>query len=184
MNRTMKNILSALTFTCIAMCQASGTMSRPLESHERAPAARVFRRVLGKLKRETKVPILLPARLPRTVKESDIHIVQGDGKPDGYEVTLSYKPDCGDACVAGWFEAKRGDKAVMRDFDKRVRLVNGIRGFYRAKSCGMSCTPPEIDWQYKGVLYAVQFNVNGRSDGQDEAAMIALANSAISGGER
>jgi len=37
---------------------------------------------------------------------------------------------------------------------------------------------------YKGVLYTIQFNVNNKSKRADQAEIIALANSAILGGER
>ena len=65
-----------------------------------------------------------------------------------------------------------------------VRLAKGITGYYTARSCGGSCTPPQIEWVYAGVLYTIQFNVNGKTKRQDETEIIALANSAILGGTR
>ena len=88
----------------------------------------------------------------------------------------------------GWLGATRTQeltrKETREDADKTVRLVNGITGYYSARSCGGSCTPPQINWFYRGVLYTIQFNVNGKTRHQDETELIAVANSAILGGAR
>ena len=148
------------------------------------PPARALRLVFSKIRQTARVPILLPSRLPMSVNEKKIHFTSGDTTPQGYDISLSSREGCGDACFVGYFEAKRGESINQSDFDKIVRLANGTTGYYRARSCGGSCSPPEIDWVYKGVLYTIQFNVNNKSKSQDEAEMVALANSAILGGER
>ena len=148
------------------------------------PVAKILSPVLLKIKQQAHAPILLPNRLPSTINVNEIHVVDGEGKPDGWEISLFYKAGCGDACLVGYLEAKRGEKVSKDDADRTVRLAKGITGYYTARSCGGSCTPPQIEWMYAGVLYTIQFNVNGKTKRQDETEIIALANSAILGGAR
>jgi hypothetical protein len=148
------------------------------------PVANILRPALIKIRKQTHAPILLPSRLPSTIDAHEIHVVDGAGKPDGWEISLFYKAGCGDACFVGFFEAKRGEKVSKDDADRTVRLAKGITGYYTARSCGGSCSPPQIEWMYAGVLYTIQFNVNGKTKRQDETAIIALANSAILSGSR
>jgi len=148
------------------------------------PVDKILRPVLLKIKTQGHAPVFLPSRLPSTINVNEIHVVDGEGKPDGWEISLFYKAGCGDACFVGFFEAKRGEKVSKEDADKTVRLAKGITGYYTARSCGGSCTPPQIESMHAGVLYTIQFNVNGKTKRLDEAAMIALANSAIAGGAR
>ena len=175
--KAMNRIIVAILIL-LPIAHASGQI---LES---APVASVFRSVLPKVKSETKVPILLPSKLPSTVKEQEIKVVDGEGTENGYEVSLYYDEGCGNACFAGFFSAKRGEKPEPEFSDKVVRLLNGIKGYYIAKSCGVSCAPPQIEWLYEGALYTVQFKVNGKNKKQDEAEIVALANSAIQSGAR
>jgi hypothetical protein len=152
--------------------------------HKSTPVAKILRPVLQKIKNQANAPIFLPSELPTSVNTDEIHVVDGESKTDGWEISLFYKPGCGDACFAGFFEAKRGERVSRDDVDKIVRLTHGTRGYYTARSCGGSCTPPQINWVYKGVLYTIQFNVNNKTKKLDEAEIIALANSAIRGGAR
>src|SRR5437773_5377862 len=133
--------------------------------------ASILRPALLKIKKQAHAPILLPSRLPSTINVHEIHVVDGEGKPDGWEISLYYKEGCGDACFVGYFEAKRGEKMSRAEVDKVVWLTNGVKGYYTARSCGASCTPPQINWMLKGVLYTVQFNVNNNSNRLDEAEM-------------
>jgi len=148
------------------------------------PVAKILRPVLLKIKKQAHAPIFLPGRLPSTINVDEIHVVDGKGKPDGWEISLFSRAGCGDACFVGYFEAKRGEKVAKNDADRTVRLAKGITGYYSGRSCGGSCTPPQIEWMYAGVLYTIQFNVNGKTKRQDELEIIALANSAILGGVR
>jgi hypothetical protein len=150
---------------------------------KRAPAA-IFSSVIDKIKRATNVPILVPSELPRSIRVNDIHSVTGEGKAGSYAISLSYEEGCAQACAVGYFAAEHAANLHADEFDKSVRLARRMRGYYRGRSCGVSCTPPEISWLYRGVLYTIQFNVNGKNKLQDEAELVALANSTIQGGER
>jgi len=154
------------------------------KANAKTPPTRVLRPVFSKIRQTAHVPILLPSRLPASVNEKKIHYTTGDTTPQGYEISLYYREGCGDACSAGYFEAKRGDGVSRNEVDRVVQLAREIKGYYTARSCGGSCTPPQINWMYKGVLYTIQFNVNNKSKTADQGEIIALANSAILGGER
>ena len=151
---------------------------------ESAPVAKILRSAFQKIKNQAGAPIFLPSKLPPSVDVNDIRVVDGDGNPDGWKLSLYYKEGCGDACFVGCFEAKRGEEVSRDEVDKVTPLANGIMGYYTARSCGGSCAPPQISWIYKGVLYTIQFKVNNKTKKQDEAEIIALANSAIQGGAR
>ena len=158
--------------------------TKPLETEMASPKrpatpVRILRRVFKKLRVNARVPVLLPSTLPVSVDVNKIHFVDGETKPDGYEIWLGYERDCGQACQVGYFAAERGRKPEKDEADKIVRLAHGLRGYYLARSCGVSCTPPQISWLYRGVLYTVQFNVNGKNARQDENEIVALANSTI-----
>ena len=94
------------------------------------------------------------------------------------------KAGCGHACFIGYFEATRNEELLIDESDETLRLANGIKGYYEARSCGVSCTPPSITWVRNGVLYSIQFNVNNKSKTRDKAELVALANSAILAGPR
>jgi hypothetical protein len=188
----MSRILAIITLTLAASFLApgenggneinqTGKVKREAQS---APLAKVFRSVLAKVKNESKIPILLPSKLPASVNENKIRVVYGEGEPDGYEISLYYEPGCGNACFAGFFAAKQNAKLAADEADKAVRLAHGVKGYYTGKSCGVSCTPPQIEWMYRSVCYTIQFKVNGRNAKQDEASIIRMANTAIEAGPR
>ena len=178
----MKHGLKITTLILILPLFAPG-QSR-IAQHRSRPVAKILRPVLQKIKNQANAPIFLPSKLPTSVNTNEIHVVEGEDQTGGWKISLFYKAGCGDACFAGLFEAKSGETVSRDDVDKIVRLTNGTRGYYTARSCGGSCTPPQINWVYKNVLYTIQFNVNNKTRELDEAEIIALANSAIQGGAR
>ncbi|HYM01142.1 MAG TPA: hypothetical protein VEZ90_19440 [Blastocatellia bacterium] len=164
---------------------AAGQSALKLSTQTSRPAvANALRSALQRIKNKTNVPILLPGELPASMHPNKIRFADGAITADGWSISLLYKRGYGEAGSAGGFDAESGQTPNPDDFDKVVTLTKGIKGYYSARSCGGSCTPPEIDWVYKGVLYSVQLTVNNKSASQDEAEMIATANSAIRGGPR
>jgi len=180
----MKPLSRIVALGLVLFCLGAVTDVFLSETNAETLPARVLRPVFSKIRQAAHVPILLPSRLPASVNERKIHYTTGNTTPQGYEISLYYREGCGDACSAGYFEAKRGDSVSRNEVDRVVQLTRGIKGYYTARSCGGSCTPPQINWTYKGVLYTIQFNVNNKSKRADQAEIIALANSAILGGER
>jgi hypothetical protein len=154
------------------------------QSQATAQVAAPLQSVLGKVKKETKVPVLLPGELPHTLSRQTL-FASGEGKPDGYEISLSSRPRCGaNSCFVGSFEARRGEQPA---FERQVQLAENVKGYYQPLSCGGSCSPPIIEWVSGGVLYHIQLDVHWRTKlGEDEELrlMIEVANSAIRGGAR
>ena len=181
MNHLPRATALMLMFSLFALGHSRSERPRQFNS---GSVARILRPALEKIKNQAKAPIFLPSRLPSSVNADEIHFVDGDVNPDGWEISLSYQAGCGDSCFVAFFEGKRGERVSRDEVDKVVRLKNGIRGYYTARSCGGSCAPPQINWMYKGVLYTIQFNVRNKTKTRDEAEIIALANSAIQGGAR
>jgi hypothetical protein len=151
----------------------------------------VFGEFLPRLKAKTKAPILLPSELLVSVPEDEIKVNSVEASNDGrllYTITLARGEDCGDACFVGDFSANVDDKEtrprVGRDAYSPVPLMRGVKGFYMPRMCGGSCTPPEIAWTYRGLIYSIQLNVRGDTPAQIKANMIRVANSAIGGGAR
>jgi hypothetical protein len=54
-----------------------------------------------------------------------------------------------------------------------------MKGYYKALSCGASCSPPSIAWIQKGVRYEIQAKALG-----GKQAFVAMADSAITAGNR
>ncbi|MEG4087947.1 lysozyme inhibitor LprI family protein [Microcoleus sp. Pol12B4] len=129
----------------------------------------LFRPLLPKLQRETKVPILLPSELEFFSQLGQSIYVEGRGETNGYKIQLGRVPNCQSvtACFFGYFEAKRGG-IPNSNADKEVRLTKGITGYFVEMPRRVSA----IQWVYKGVLYTVQLKT-------DEATVIQIANSAI-----
>ena len=82
-------------------------------------------------------------------------------------------PDFSMAEFLGAKGAKLGYKTT------NVKLALGMKGYYKALSCGASCSPPSIAWIQKGVRYEIQAKALG-----GKQAFVAMANSAITAGNR
>lgn len=181
MTHSFKSTVLILVFPLFVPGQSISESRRQPEAR---PVAKILRHALQKIRNQAKAPIYLPSKLPSSIDVDEIHLVEGEVKPDGWGISLSYEAGCGNACLVGYFEAKRGESVSRGDVDKVVRLTNGISGYYAARACGVSCAPPQINWVYNGVLYSIQFNVHNKAKRRDEAEIVALANSAIRGGAR
>ena len=146
---------------------------------------KLFRPLLAQIKRNTKIPILLPSMLPSKWKNYRL-FSYSESEPNLWKIVVGTEPDCGaNACSVGYLEAKRGEEPPKPDeVDIVVKLAKGMKGYYTGKSCGGSCTPPQIDWVYGGVLYTIQFRVEGKSQQSDAAVIVEMANSAILAGAR
>jgi len=131
----------------------------------------------------TRVLILLPSVVPNF---SRIY-VSGVGTIEGYELNFSPDPNCRGttACNYAWISAERGGELLLnsdhppmnsRDTIASVKLAQGIQGQF-INTCGAYCLA-QVAWQSQGVLYRAVVK-NGRKE-----TVIALANSAILGGER
>ncbi len=57
-----------------------------------------------------------------------------------------------------------------------------MTGRFKPSTCGASCSPPEIQWKVRDVLYDVQFRAAG--SGTDKQKLVAIADSALAAGPR
>jgi hypothetical protein len=134
--------------------------------------------VLPTVKAKTKVPVLLPDRMPF----DDIELfATGSGRTRGWDLELAGAPDCGgaNACFVASFTAQRGGRPSGT---RKVRLRGGRTGRFRPLSCGASCSPPSISWREHHAVYAIQAKVEG--PGSDRRILVRMANQAIRAGRR
>jgi hypothetical protein len=140
-----------------------------------------FRRQLAGIKRHTSVPVLWPDRIAIDVPRR--HGVEATWRAGrgGWELAIGIGPRCGgaNACFVGELSAQRGGEPAFR---RTVRLHGGVRGYYKPTSCGASCSPPQLQWKVRRVLYSIQFRAAGR--GGDRAKLVAMADSALKAGPR
>lgn len=135
-----------------------------------------FLAVIGPLRSEATVPIFLPSNLPdKGALDASFKVT-----PEGYAVALD---DHKTKLNVALFGATTRDKPDP-DFDRSVTLEGGIRGYYLEQSCGGSCSPPRLQWQFRNVLYQISFFVNSTDVDQDERIVVGMANSAIKAGPR
>lgn len=125
--------------------------------------------------------VLLPSRMDLDYRSGGRIYAEGDGdeKLGTYSLELSGAKDCGgaNACFLADFLGAKGAKLGYKTTN--VKLALGMRGHYKAQTCGASCSPPSIAWIQKGVRYEIQAKaVGGRK------AFVAMANSAINAGNR
>jgi hypothetical protein len=128
--------------------------------------------------RSSRIPVLLPGTAKLDVKSSQRLYPLVLVTPTAYSLTLSPVKDCtADACFLADFSAANG--RPLGYTTTNVALANGQRGYFRALSCGASCSPASIQWIEKGVRYEIQANALG---GKRE--FVAMADSAIRAGDR
>ena len=142
----------------------------------------VFQPALAQVKAKTQVAILLPSKLPAPIKEKDIHFSDGKAELNKYEITLYYDAGAGDAAFVGYFSGEANGKLHLNG--KKVALANGATGYFKAKSCGGSCSPSQIKWHINNVLYTLQLKLGAMTETEEESSVALAANSAILGGVR
>jgi hypothetical protein len=149
--------------------------------------ASILRPILPQLKRETKVPILLPSQLPNNniyvcskIQNNGYNLILGSSST-GWGGQKHCSPPT--AAYVGFISAQRGGK--LYESSDKVRLIKNISANYEPRSYKV---PPSISWIYKGVVYSI--SIKEYADGKDrnptqaKAYLIGLANSAIKAGPR
>lgn len=145
----------------------------------------VFLSGLAEIKAKTRVPVLLPSELPRPFNDAK-HATLG-ATADDYTVSLYYELGAGDAGFAASFGATDKPRFSLRELEneRKVKLANGIVGFFRPVSCGGSCAPANLWWEQGAVLYQFQLKQRSTLRERDQQRIImAVANSAILAGPR
>jgi hypothetical protein len=146
----------------------------------------LFADLLLRLQEKTDALILLPSELP--MSKQPIYLTSEIGS-SSYRINLAFTGNCDpfNPCTIGSFIAnpvasvyEPGDM-----FTKDVALAHSIRGYFTPSRCdGTFCTPAKIEWDWEGFSYKIELKGVGQDVNEEEAAMIAIANSAIVAGPR
>lgn len=189
----VKNTILLVCLTVLFGCEqpivkASNNQINPWNSEllgqNSTPVAAQFQEILPKIKQQTEVPILLPSKLLITGTDQKIY-VDGKGTSSGYEISLGLAPNCtANACSIGYLSAEKGGKPLEDEFSRELSLSQNIKGYFRPLSCGASCAPPIMGWEYKGVFYRMALKGVGQSPEMEAEALAKMANSAIEAGAR
>jgi hypothetical protein len=197
-----KNLLDRISLATLALalmlpisdCLA-GSQAEPAEvpsypASDRAvssrPLPQIFSDVLPGIKAETHISILLPSHLVDPIAKAK-HAVVEDASANGYAISLYYKLGVGDAGFAGSFSAQAEPKYKLGELANitRVKLAQGLRGFFRAVSCGGSCAPANLWWEQNGIVYQIQIKLPpSLSEQSQQKAIVTLADSSVIGGPR
>jgi uncharacterized protein YecT (DUF1311 family) len=134
--------------------------------------AQVFKPALEQIQSKTRIPILLPSKLPSAIPESDIKLASGDVREDGYFISLYYSEDANASYAAGF----GGSTLILQDRDipnsTRVTLSDGRTGIFRPVSCGGSCAPANLWWEQNGVMYCIQVKLSPALPEKDQQTIL------------
>ena len=142
--------------------------------------APIFRPALEQIQSQTRIPILLPSRLPSAIPESGIKLASGEVREDGYFISLYYSEDANASYAAGFGSSTR----ILRSQDlpnaRRVALSGGRTGMFMPVSCGGSCAPANLWWEQNDVMYQIQIKLGSGSREKDqEKILVETANSIV-----
>lgn len=128
-----------------------------LLGQKREPAA-VFGPALEQIQSKTRIPILLPSRLPSRIRERDIKLAYGEVRKDGYFISLYFSEPGSNATYAAGFG---GSTSVVRNLPsiRRLKLAGGRVALFSPVSCGGSCAPANLWWEQNGVQYEIQIKL-------------------------
>ncbi|HBE18833.1 MAG TPA: hypothetical protein DEG17_18995 [Cyanobacteria bacterium UBA11149] len=163
------------------------------------PVADLLVDSLPQIRGETDALILLPSELPMS-KQPIYLINEVDGS--SYRINLFLTRNCHTEtrpsnsishCGLGYFMANPIPPVYQPAdmFTKEVALANSIRGYFTPSRCDAFlqanrglCRAARIEWDWQGFNYKIELKGVGRDVGEEEAVMIAIANSAIIAGPR
>ena len=171
----MRRRLSVSTATLLV---ASAVILPAAKATPNASLPALFAHQISAIKRSGHAtPVLLPRSMPLDAKHQ---FASGGAEQHGYDLEIGAVRHCGgaNACFVAGFTAARGAKV----FGRRVTVKGASGAGILPLSCGASCSPPQVDFVWHGVLYTIQANLQTKQT--DRAALIAAAQSAISAGPR
>jgi len=145
-----------------------------------APAP-VFKSALEDIRGKTRIPILLPTRLPSIIAEGEIKLAYGEVRKDGYFISLHYEEIGSNASYAAGFG---GETSTFRLTElgntKSVALSRGRTGAFRPVSCGGSCAPANLWWEQDGATYDIQIKLSSDTpEKEQEKILVETANAIV-----
>jgi hypothetical protein len=143
--------------------------------------ASVFKAALDDIRGKTRLPIMLPSKLPPPIRESDIKLASGEVREDGYFISLYFEEIGSNASyAAGFGGSTRTFPATELPNTHTVALMQGRTGVFRPVSCGGSCAPANLWWEQHGVMYQIQIKLNSETPEKDQQKiLVAAANSIV-----
>ena len=139
--------------------------------------ARVFTPALEQIQSKTRIPILLPSKLPSAIPESSIKLAWGEVREDGYFISLFYTADAAASYAAGFGGSTRVLQARDLPHSALVALSDGRTGIFRPVSCGGSCAPANLWWEQNGVMYHIQVKLgSGLPEKEQQKILVETAN--------
>lgn len=142
--------------------------------------ASIFRPALRQIQLKTRIPILLPKRLPSAIHERDIKLAVGEVRPDGYFISLYFSKSASGAAYAAGFG---GSTEAFDDLPNThaVALPGGRTGIFRPASCGGSCTPANLWWKQNGIEYQIQIELaSNLAEKDQQRILVGTVNSIVS----
>jgi hypothetical protein len=180
----MPTMRRRLTLTAVGLLCASAAVLPAANAATAAPQPTLpslFARQIAAINRAPQAPpVLLPRSMPLDVPRRFATGGLSGGQGHGYDLAIGAVKHCGgaNACFVADFTAATGGKV----FGKRVTVPGATRAGFLPLSCGASCSPPQIDFVWHGVLFTIQANLKTKQT--DRTALFAAAQSAISAGPR
>ena len=108
------------------------------------------------LKRETRVPVKIPANLNEESDEEYFYAVIIAAQSDFYELHFDWTPDCGGtACHYLYISGEKITPQSKKPTGKKVTLAGNKIAYYEESSCGASCGDDALVWDENGFRYTI-----------------------------
>ncbi|RUS99385.1 hypothetical protein DSM106972_078270 [Dulcicalothrix desertica PCC 7102] len=135
----------------------------------------VFAPILPKLKKNSKIAILLPKQIPGSESENKLYAVVETATPNKYGIILGFTPDCngGTACRYGFVGAESVTNKTPRQRGKVVSLQNRTTAYFTESQCGANCSDGILTWRRRGVQYSAGLKAGKLND------VLQMANSFV-----
>lgn len=159
-------------FTDFRLNSVMGQAKRP---------ASVFNSALEQIQSQTRIPILLPSKLPPVIRESAIKLAFGEVRTDGYFVSLYYEEVGSNASYAAGFGGSTPTFRLTELRNTKVAALSHNRvGAFRPVSCGGSCAPANLWWEQDGAMYNFQLKLRSDTPEKDqEKILVETANLSV-----
>lgn len=135
----------------------------------------LFEPLIPKVHRQWRLPVRVPTELPDLGDAKQrVYAVLGTTTRRGYEIILGFTPDCngGTACRIGTVS---GSTSARKLRGKRVKLADGVTGYFVDAKCGANCSDSTITWKQAGAVYSMGIKA-GRLPGLTKMANSAILN--------
>jgi hypothetical protein len=181
MLKTLHIALSVIIFFLIDISAFGQTRS---DSHRPVIKDEGFGPAASGLKGKTLVHLAIPSSLPDDFGVDRFFCTIISLDPNEYEVIIGWNAECGggNACRIGSFYGKRSEGSRItgsknyhfeRRRARRVRLREGITGYFVGGTCGANCSDSKLFWKQGSYEYMVGLKLGEMTD------VVTLANSAI-----